>query len=288
MRQFLLAGKIAYGTSLSLAAGAVAFTYLADGKETIDANGTKITDKFYINLGREANGPVVLPAYKKHFTFVKGVYRAATTFSANLTIGDVNAYSDYSIMIVKKGLKFNERNRWTATIHTGLNPTANDVAKKLANQINNNTVGHGIKASVVDDAKITLTAESKGIDYEILGADELVGIAVVVADHGLPAYGDAAYITDLANKAAADAGIEYTYRDTYTELYPAYPINPLKQPDGADAGYTIFTLRFAVPREMKTRDEVVHQIVQIAFPTGAAAITTVETILKAIAAEEKA
>ena len=295
MRQFLLAGNVAYGASLPLAAGAVAFTYLANGEEMIDADGTKITDKFYINLGREANGPVVLPAYKKHLTFVKGVYQAATTFSANLTIGDVNAYSDYSIMIVKKGLKFNERNRWTATIHTGLNPTANDVAKKLANQINNNTVGHGIKASVADakitlstDAKIILIAESKGIDYEILGADELVGIAVTVTTHGLPAYGDAAYITDLANKAAADAGIEYTYRDTYTELYPAYPINPLKQPDSADAGYTIFTLRFAVPREMKTRDEVVHQIVQIAFPTGATAIATVETILKAIATEEKA
>lgn len=296
MRQFLLAGNVAYGEKLPLAAGAVAFTYLANGTETIDADGTKITDKFYINLGREANGPVVLPAYKKHLTFVKGVYRVATTFSADLTIGDVNAYSDYSIMIVKKGLKFNERNRWTATIHTGLNPTANDVAKKLANQINNNTIGHGIKATVADDAKITLaddakitlTAESKGIDYEILGADELMGIAVPVTTHGLPAYGDAAYITDLANKAAADAGIEYTYRDTYTELYPAYPINPLKQPDSADAGYTIFTLRFAVPREMKTRDEVVHQIVQIAFPAGAPVIATVENILKAIATEEKA
>lgn len=286
MRQFLLAGNIAYGSRLPVAAGAIAFTYLADGKETIDADGTKITDKFYINLGREANGPVVIPAYRKHLTFVKGDYQPATTFSANLTIGDVNAYSDYSIMIVKKGLKFNERNRWTATIHTGLNPTANDVAKKLANQINNNTVGHGIKASATD-AKITLTAESKGINYEILGADELMGIAVV-RTNGLPAYGDAAYIIDLANKAAADAGIEYTYRDTYTELYPAYPINPLKQPDSADTGYTIFTLRFAVPREMKTRDEVVHQIVQIAFPSRATAIATVETILKAIATEEKA
>lgn len=287
MRQFLLAGKVTYGKNLPLTAGEVAFTYLDNGQEKIDDCGTKITDKFYINLGREANGPVVLPAYKKHLTFVKGVYKDATTFSANLTIGDVNAYSDYSIMIVKKGLKFNERNRWTATIHTGLNPTAEDVAKKLANQINNNTVGHGIKASI-SDAKIILTAESKGVDYEILGADELMSIAVEVKTHGLPAYGDAAYITDLANKAAADAGIEYTYRDTYTELYPAYPINPLKQPDSADAGYTIFTLRFAVPREMKTRDEVVHQIVQIAFPNGAGAITTVETILKAIATEEKA
>lgn len=287
MRQFLLAGNVAQKPSFPLAAGAVAFTYLDNGNKTIDADGSKITDKFYINLGREANGPVVLPAYKKHFTFVKGVYQAATTFSAKLTIGDVNAYSDYSIMIVKKGLKFNERNRWTATIHTGLNPAANDVAKKLANQINNNTVGHGIKAFVTND-QITLTAESKGIDYEILGADELVGIAVTAKTNGLPAYGDAAYITDLANKAAADAGIEYTYRDTYTELYSAYPINPLKQPDSADAGYTIFTLRFAVPREMKTRDEVVHQIVQIAFPTGASAIAYVDNILKAIATKEKA
>lgn len=287
MRQFLLADKVAYGDKLPLAAGAVAFTYLADGNEIIDFDGTKITDKFYINLGRKANGPVVLPAYKKHLTFVKGVYKPASTFSADLTIGDVNAYSDYSIVIVKKGLKFNERNRWTATIHTGLNPTANDVAKKLANQINNNTVGHGIKASVTD-AKIVLTAKSKGIDYEIFGADELVGIDDISITHGLPAYGDAAYITDLANKAAADAGIEYTYRDTYTELYPTYPINPLEQPDSADAGYTIFTLRFAVPREMKTRDEVVHQIVQIAFPSGAGAIATVENILKAIATEEKA
>ena len=50
MRQFLLAGNVAYGARLPLTAGAVAFTYLANGEETIDANGTKITDKFYINL----------------------------------------------------------------------------------------------------------------------------------------------------------------------------------------------------------------------------------------------
>lgn len=71
MRQFLLAGKVAYGMSLPLAAGAVAFTYLANGKEMIDADGTKITDKFYINLGREANGPVVLPAYKNILLLLK-------------------------------------------------------------------------------------------------------------------------------------------------------------------------------------------------------------------------
>lgn len=50
MRQFLLAGNVAYGASLPLAAGAVAFTYLDNGKETIDADGTKITDKFTLIL----------------------------------------------------------------------------------------------------------------------------------------------------------------------------------------------------------------------------------------------
>lgn len=50
MRQFLLAGNVDYGASLPLAAGAVAFTYLANGEETIDANGTKITDSFTLIL----------------------------------------------------------------------------------------------------------------------------------------------------------------------------------------------------------------------------------------------
>ena len=35
MRQFLLAGNVAYGASLPLAAGAVAFTYLEKKKKTI-------------------------------------------------------------------------------------------------------------------------------------------------------------------------------------------------------------------------------------------------------------
>lgn len=286
MRNFILAGKLAYGTSLPLAVGAVAFTYLNNGVETIDADGTKITDKFCLEVGDAVAGMRNFPMYKKHFSFVKGVYQAATTYSSNLTIADANAYSDYTIIIAKKGLKFNERNKWSATIHTGLNPTVTDVAAKLAKQINNNTVAHGVTA-VAAAGKITITANAKGVDYQVLGADELMGIEITTTAKGIPAYGDANYVKDLFEKAAADAGIEYTYRDAYTYLYPTYPLNPLAQPDSADAGYTIFTLRFAEPREMKTRDEVVHQIVQIAFPTGTAAIATVETVLKAISTEKK-
>ena len=110
----------------------------------------------------------------------------------------------------------------------------------------------------------------------------MFGVAITVSAHGIPAYGDAKYVQDLAEKAAADAGFEYTYRDTNYYMYPNYPLNPLAQPNAADVGYTIFTLRFAEPRDVKTRDEVVNQIIQVAFPTGADAITTFETVCKGL------
>lgn len=290
MRQFILAANAAYPTEVPLTtAGQVAITYLENGVETLvkdAATAAKLVGRGNIvwKNPNTALGQILYPIFKKNFTFTKGVYSAATTFSAELTIGTVEAYSDYSVIVAKKGLKFNERNKWTSTVHTGANPTAADVAQKIANHINANTIGNGVKA-VVDGAKITITAVEAGKDYAIVPADGLMGTAVTVSANGIPAYGDAAYVKDLANKAAADAGFEYTYND-FEGIYPAYPLNPLAQPDKADAGFTIYTLRFAEPREMKTRDEVVHQIIQIAYPTGSAAITTMDTILDILAGGE--
>lgn len=290
MRQFILAANAAYPTALnSMTAGQVAITYLENGVETLvkdAATAAKLVGRGNIiwKNPNTALGQILYPIFKKNFTFTKGVYSAATTFSAELTIGTVEAYNDYSVIVAKKGLKFNERNKWTSTVHTGAAPTAADVAQKIANHINANTIGNGIKA-VVNGAKITITAVEAGKDYAIVPADGLMGTAVTVSASGIPAYGDAAYVKDLANKAAADAGFEYTYND-FEGIYSAYPLNPLAQPDKADAGFTIYTLRFAEPREMKTRDEVVHQIIQIAYPTGSAAIATMDTILDILAGGE--
>lgn len=287
MRQFILAANAAYPTAVPLTtAGQVAITYLENGVETLvkdAATAAKLVGRGNIiwKNPNTALGQILYPIFKKNFTFTKGVYSAATTFSAELTIGTVEAYNDYSVIVAKKGLKFNERNKWTSTVHTGVAPTAADVAQKIANHINANTIGNGVKA-VVNGAKITITAVEAGKDYAIVPADGLMGTAVTVSASGIPAYGDAAYVKDLANKAAADAGFEYTYND-FEGIYPAYPLNPLAQPDKADAGFTIYTLRFAEPREMKTRDEVVHQIIQIAYPTGSAAIATMDTILDILA-----
>lgn len=290
MRQFILAANAAYPTAVPLTtAGQVAITYLENGVETLvkdAASAAKLVGRGNI-IWKNPNttlGQILYPIFKKNFTFTKGVYSAATTFSAELTIGTVEAYNDYSVIVAKKGLKFNERNKWTSTVHTGAAPTAADVAQKIANHINANTIGNGVKA-VVDGAKITITAVEAGKDYAIVPADGLMGTAVTVSASGIPAYGDAAYVKDLANKAAADAGFEYTYND-FEGIYPAYPLNPLAQPDKADVGFTIYTLRFAEPREMKTRDEVVHQIIQIAYPTGSDAITTMDTILDILAGGE--
>lgn len=287
MRQFILAANAAYPTALTaLTAGQVAFTYLDNGVETLvknEATAAKVTGRGNIIWKNKdtALGNILYPFFKKNFTYSKGVYVAATTFSANFTVGTVAAYKDYTVILVKKGKKFNERNKWISTIHTGANPTAANVAAAIAKHINANTTGNGVTAAVAT-AKVTITASKAGEDYEVVLADELYGTTVTTTAHGIPAYGDAAYVKDLAMKAAADAGFEYTY-DDFDGLYPAYPLNPLASADATDTGFTIYTLRFAEPRETKTVDEVVHQIIQIAYPTGSAAITTVDKILNILA-----
>lgn len=289
MRNFILAANEAYPIAVPLTtAGQVSISYLANGVETLVTNvetAGKLKDRGMItwkNPNAEL-GQIVFPFYRKDLTYSVSTYAAATTFSANFTIASVEASSDYTVIIVKNGVKFNERNKWTSTIHAGKNDTPKTVADKIAAHINANTVGSGVSA-VSDSStagEITITAKKAGQPYTIVLADKLQGLAVTTTAAGLPAINDAAAIKDMANKAAADAGFEYTY-DEFAGLYPAYPLNPLAQPDKANTGFTVYTIRFAEPRDMKTRDEVVHQIIQIAYPTGAKAIATLKTILDAL------
>ena len=288
MRQFLLAGKVAYASATNdltqVAEGAIGVFHNVNGILTVDTTGQNVKNEAMLVLGRkvENGGPVVLPIFKNNFSFVKGVYAPASTFKAEVEVPEPTKIGDYSLIVVLKGVNFNERNKWTAMVHIkDVNIDAATLAANLAEQINNNP-GHGVTATT-DGAKVTIEANKAGIDYKILGADELFGVAVNVVAAGEPAYGDAEYVKDLAEKAAADAGFEYTYRDANYYMYPKFGVSPLAQPNAADAGYTIFTLRFAEPRDVKTRDEVVNQIVQVAFPTGAEAIATFETVCNGLA-----
>ena len=283
MRTFLLGSKSDLGDDLTaLTVGQLAFSALVNGQHTVDSDGTKIKDKGYIFLGKEdaKGGDVIVPIYKNNFSFTKMVYQAAGAYTGNFTIPAPIVGDDLTVVVVKKGVQFNERNKWTATMRVKDGQDASACAKELTEQLNNNPAS-GVNAVAVAD-KITITGVNKGEDYKIALGDDLFGVAVTETPAVTP-LADANYIKDLAMKAAADAGIEYTYQDPANLIYPGYPLNPLAQPDSVDAGYTVFTLKFAEPREMKTVDQSINQIVQIALPTGAAAIAKVETILKAVA-----
>lgn len=282
MRTFLLGSKSDLGNDLTaLTVGQLAFSALVNGQHTVDSDGTKIKDKGYIFLGKEdaKGGDVIVPIYKNNFSFTKMVYQAAGAYTGDFTIPAPTVGDDLTVVVVKKGVQFNERNKWTATMRVKDGQDASACAKELTEQLNNNPAS-GVKA-VAAAAKITITAVNKGEDYKIALGDDLFGVAVTETPAVTP-LADANYIKDLAMKAAADAGIEYTYQDPANLIYPGYPLNPLAQPDSVDAGYTVFTLKFAEPRETKTVDQSINRIVQIALPTGATAIAKVETILKAV------
>ena len=287
MRQFVLGtGLVTSGTvdgnnTSNLGKLAVAYLNKSNNKLTfVDASAAKNIvnqGEGYLVLLRsdDDGGNVVLPIHANHFTYVKGTYDASKYdfYTNGFKVPEVDAYLDYTVIIVKKGKGFNERNKWTATVHSKESDTAATIATKLAQQINAN-IGADVVATVGgdDDDEITITGKTKGIDYAIVLADELYGVALTTTDGSdtvMFPYGDAKYVTDLANKACADAGFEYTYDDSPQLLYPKYPLNPLAAADSSDTGFTIYTLRFAEPRDVKTRDEVVHQIVQVAFPTSA-------------------
>lgn len=283
MRTFLLGSKSDLGGDLTaLTVGQLAFSALVNGEHIVDSNGTKIKDKGYIFLGKEdaKGGDVIVPIYKNKFSFTEMVYQIASTYIGNFTITAPVVGDNLTVVVVKKGVQFNERNKWTATMCVKDGQDATACAKELAAQLNNNPAS-GINAEA-KNGNIIITAVNKGEDYKIALGDDLFGVAVKETAAVTP-LADANYIKDLAMKAAADAGIEYTYQDPANLIYPGYPLNPLAQPDSADAGYTVFTLKFAEPREMKTVDQSINQIVQIALPTDAIAITRVKTILKAIA-----
>ena len=288
MRQFLLTkGTYASGNDMSaIAEGAIGFYYNNDGVPTLDTDGTHVKKgEAMIVLGRSAanGGNVVIPFYNKNFSWNKMTHQASTKFNASITIPAITELGEYTIIICKKGVQFNERNKWTSSYNVkSLNDTPDGVAAAIEKGIKNFAHNLGISSSVSGDT-ISITGLNDAVDFEILGADNLFGLTITQT-HATKGYADAAWISDLADKACADAGIEYTYRPEYIYLYANYPLNPLAQQNTTDPGYIVYTIRFAEPRRTKTTDEVVNQIVQIAMPKTADAATTIETVLGGIEA----
>lgn len=283
MKQLFICKKNAYATAIAKSTdlttvpeGTIALFSLSDGALLTAAP----TSNFSIVVGRATGKmPLMFPEVDvKSLQVTKASYEAGKKFTAKITVPTPEKGSHYTVVVVKKGTVFNERSNWTFT-SMATSTTAADVAKQIVSQINGNKYNLGVEASNTGGA-ITITALEDGKDFEVLGADSLSGVTPTEVTHGKKAELDKADIKDLASRCAAGKGFTYTGEDG-KEIYPGYPEVV------SEDQYTLYTLRFAVPRaSAKQRDEVVYQTVHIAVPVGAEAITTLDTIfgLSAVAA----
>ena len=274
MKQLILGKNKAYASAAkstdltSVAEGTIAMFKLSDGSLITG----KVDSDFSLVLGRKTNvTPFIIPEVNfKTLTVEKATNQPAKTFTAKMTIANAVAGKNYTIIVVKKGVIRHERNTWTATC-MAKSTTVTDIAADLVKQFNGSSETSGITASN-SGGVITFTASVAGTDFDIVGADELTGVKPTAVTNGIPGILDKAYVMDLASRCAAGKGFNYTAQDA-SEIYPGYP------EEVEDTTYTMYTLRFAVPRvAAKQRDEVVYQIVHIVVPSAATVVTTLDTI----------
>lgn len=201
----------------------------------------------------------------------------ANGYHAEFSIPEVQPYSDYTVIFIKKGKQFNERSNWTCTIHTGANTDNVNVAKQIETYLKNNKASLQLSIEL-DGADITITGPATGENYEIKLADELLNVEIT-QEYGSEGIGTLEYVKDLAAKCAADAGFEYTAEDAL-ELYPGLNFDFTDGEGNKVETFDILNLRFTEPRLTGTREESVYQMIHVAMPRGEA-----QPLAKAITGE---
>lgn len=260
MRNFLIANSYTTAKIDALTKGQLCMYDLSSGKP----DQTKVPVKAGLMVVGNTEGNRVLPIYNNKLSYVLSTYQAPTTFSQTVTVVS-QGIGDYTLIVAKKGVGFNERNKWTSTIHVfDEDETVASIAQKLTNSINNNSVSSGVQATV-SGADITVTAIKSGVDYALVPADYLTASTLGNATAGSCGQNTTEHIKDLHAKAAADMGFNDTQQ--FTELlYKGYEIDPHAGAPTTDYGFDVVTIKFAEPRETRTVDQDINQIIQIAFP----------------------
>lgn len=273
MRQFLLA-------TASSGEGSVAFypQHVRGNKTPLTTNDTyRGGGTLVLSRTAENGGDIVLPFHTNNFSYSKMAPIHASHRKVVLVFEDLTPAADrgrsYTLILVVKGKKFNERNKYSHSYYLGAGKTVGkaDVGNCFKEWLISLNLPISVTGTNPQDVIIESTDDE--FDFEIKGADEWFTDKIWSSQgHGVhqvessavafaPAQGNEKHIDELASKAAADRGFEYTFHSAAEYLYPAL-WGASKTPAG---DYIIFTLRFAEPRDMKTRDDVVNQIVQVAF-----------------------
>ena len=259
MKQFFYVPD-GYVNNSNVLPGEVGLAIMENGELHFNPAGEtadKFKQTFYLIVGREKElgGNISIPCSTNHLTITKTQLAEAVPYEGRVTIPEPTVDGHYTIILIKKGLKFNERNRWTATVPVKVGDSAEAIAAKLAKYFEANANNLNITVAV-EGAAITINSDD---DLTMVAADDLMGVEITEtpASKGV----DKAWIENLANKCAADAGYLYTYQDL--DVNPGYPFNFKQFSEDNIEGFELLTLRFAVPRDNKTRDEVVHQVVHL-------------------------
>lgn len=282
MKRVLIGGSVAYTTAASpelVAAGAFGLYGLVGGKLTLSSDGTGLDGECSLVLGRASSngGPIIVPFYAGGITYNKGVYRAGASFSATFTVPTPTTSSDHCILINKKGVGYNEKSSWNISVYVSRSSTtATEVAASIVAQINAHT-DLDVTASN-SSAAVTIAGNTVGDDYSLSFSEGFYGVSTSSLTNGKTPLFDAAHIAKMANAAIAEFGIVGTDSDS-RDLYPSYPIDPLKGASSTDVGYTVFSLKFAEPRKTRPTDVLINQTIQLALPTGASAIASLVSIL---------
>lgn len=249
-----------------LEAGQIGFFDLVTKKEL--SNQGTIKNNFMIAVGRgTVTSPLVIPEVDyKTLTVTKAAHKDKVTGVRTLTVPTPVIGTTYTVILVKLGTKFNEKNKWTASCMAKTTTVA-DVLNDLVKQL-----------TAMSPEDVEIEATSTGIQittdaqYDLLGADGLTS-AQVTGTFAVPAVGDYAYVMDLAQRCAAGKGFNYLAEDG-KEIYPGYP-EKLNNDE-----FDIYTFRFAVPRaSAKQRDEVVYQLVHLVVDTGSDVVQELDTLI---------
>ena len=289
MRRFALYTGNSYA-AFSDSGNRIGVYYLKDGEEVCIRTRAskedslkefnKTSGEAYIKIERDSNkgGDIVIPIHRNNMKVTVMKPYGGHYYYSEINVPTPSFVGDYSIIIVKKGVNFNERNKWTATVHVSENDidagmTNIQLAEKLVKAINGN-IGSGITASN-EDALIMLECDKLGVDYKVIPADNMFGVAVTEEENGEIAHGSFAHIKELATKAAAACGFTDTFEDS-VDFYKNYPLENVTENEDIEA--YIITATFAEPRATKTVDQAIKQIVQIAVTNAAVSDDLIEAL----------
>lgn len=264
MRNFALANSVSSAATPDLVeVNELAIYHNVNGVATRWASG-ELKGEANLVVGQPNGLNLILPIYKQDMSLTVMEAQEGTKFVATVTAPAPTHIGTYSLLLVKKGKKFNERNTWTTSIYLrDTSFTAEKLAEIMTKMINNNTVGHNLVAENAG-AVITITAQTAE-DFEIIPADAFIDATVEVTTPYTPARLDYAHLRDLYEKAMANRGFEYTKVEACEQLITTF--DEYVNGNNGLSDFTmdkLVTIKFSEPRKSVTHDQVVNQTIQIA------------------------